>query len=319
MTYILGQAPELALAFPFVNMSFGKWTGTLPDSWLENSPAHGTKEKYRPGFDLTQGVKIYESGVVADLNNRIYQAITLPGNVPNAQKIRAGFAYIDSFAGRGETAAVLLISQNGTSYQLIHSIATPHPSAVWRLFSAESTSVNISTAYTDLAYSIRAQSGGGTSDPAVAYDCLFAEYGLSAAEAYYTFTHSPAVSGIDIRPMLFGKSERTGSASLRRFDTTGGAVKWKITFPFQNVPASFVETMAKFWEWNKGLGAYEPVPLVLHHYLLNPAASHTAGDDYLRRPPWLICNIMDEEFPFSHAGSFLGAELYNGTLNFEEI
>jgi hypothetical protein len=79
-----------------------------------------------------------------------------------------------------------------------------------------------------------------------------------------------------------------------------------------------VEALHEYFVWNKGLGAYAPAPLVLHHKLVDTSAAHTAGDEFLGRPPWIICDIADVAWPFQPAGSFAGADLYNGTLTFLE-
>ena len=123
-----------------------------------------------------------------------------------------------------------------------------------------------------------------------------------------------------MRPTIetFGNSKRATSGELVSYDPSGGNAKMKIVMPFLGIPASMVEALRDFWRLNKGLGAYDPIPLVLHHKLVNTAAAHTAGQDFLGMPPWIICDIAETEAPFKSAGGFAGADLYDGVLTFVE-
>lgn len=164
-----------------------------------------------------------------------------------------------------------------------------------------------------------AYTSGGTAtelmaDPAALFDCIFAEYGRTTSERYYTFTRKPAFQGLDPYPVTFTQDERTGVGKRRTWDPTGGAVKWIIKMPFQNIPGAMVDSLYQFFRRNKGLDDAEGVHLVLHHKLVDTSDSFN-----LRMPPWIICDIANKDWPFKFSGGYLGAKLWSGTLIFEEV
>ncbi len=318
MAYTFGALPTLGFALPFKNTSFGKWTGDLPDQWekIAATPT-GTHSEYNPGFDLSRACLISDSGVCpSPVSNTLGQYIDVPDNIANGQATHIGACVHSDLGGSyGAGYAVVKLFQLTTG-DLANMGAQNH--AYWEIIEADS-SVNINTANGDLLLKFETRSYASESDPAALFDCLMAQYGRTTTERYYTFTHYPDLSGVDIRPFTFAQDKRGGGGDMYSFDQTGGAVKWRITFPFENVPSSFVEVLNEFWAYNRGL--YGPArPLVLRHNLVNVSAAHTTGHEFLRRPPWIVCRIVNEEFPFqTPAGSFLSADMFNGTLVFEEI
>lgn len=312
------QPPELGLAFPFDNLSFQRWDGALPDCWARpTSSTTGTMAKYVPGFDMTRALKISDTGVVSTMTNALDNAIALPAYIQNGQALRAGYSEISALAGYGAAKAVLVVGQDNFAHQQIGSLYREND-ASWYLQQWNS-GTGIDTSHADLAIRLYVLSSGGSSAPAVAFDALFVEYGRTTAERYYAFPYMPEASGVRISPFTFGKSDRTGRGKRRTYDPTGGAVKWRVVFPFQNIPDTFVEVLSEFWRINKGLDDRPGRPLVLHHYIQDPAAVHTTGHDWLKRPPFIICDIVEEELPFQQVGSFLGRKIFTGTLTFEEI
>lgn len=321
MAHSFGDYPVLAYAIPFVNLSFGAWAGgTYPDSWaLFGSGVNASWAKYTPGFDLSRAIKIAETGAPVN-NSAIYQSITLPDYIQHGQKTRVGGCAITDLEGAYGAGQAAIILYQG--------IAGPFPalagfsldnSTTWEIGDLDSTGDIDTSGHTNIAIRIYVWQYAAETDPAVVIDCLKAEYGRSITERYYTFTRFPELSGLDIRPMTFRKNDRTGRGGLRSYDPTGGATKWRVVLPFENVPASFVEVLEEFWRNNRGLEDGISRPLCLTHNLTDPTSAHTAGHDYLKRPPWIVCNIVDEYFPFKHVGSWLGAGMYSGSLTFEEI
>lgn len=311
MAYTFADYPELAFAFPFLNCSFERWDGTLPEEWTQAATPAGTRTKYNPGFDSTRGLLISNPGTAG--SNYIRQSITLPSFILNGQKIRAGCARKNSLGGAyGNALAVICVFQNSYGYSLL---GAPYgtSSASWGLDRFESTS-DINASYTDIALLAEIYSRSGAADPAAAFDCLFAEYGRSITERYYTFTRKPEFSGLDVFASTFVQTERTGVAKRRTWDSTGGAVKWTVVMPFVNIPGAMVEALRDFWNRNKGLEDKAGVHLVLHHKLVDTTDAYN-----LHIPPWIICDIAEPAWPFKYSGSFLGAKLFSGTLTFEEV
>lgn len=314
MAYTFADYPELAFALPFLNMSFERWDGTLPEQWLQtHSPGSGVRAKYNPGFDSTRAILISDTGIVTSPQNGIRQSITIPSYILNGQKIRGGCARVNSLGGAyGNSLAVMDVTQNSDAVSLLN-LPYGASSASWQLDRWESTA-DINISYTDIAFIAKIYSRSGSSAPAALYDCLFAEYGRTIAERYYTFTRKPEFSGLDLKQQTFVNAERTGVAKRRTWDPTGGATKWTITMPFVNIPGSMEQALHEFFNRNKGLDDAAGVHLVLHHKLID-----TTDADYRRLPPWLICDIANDSWPFKFSGGYLGAKLFSGTLIFEEV
>lgn len=314
MAYTFADYPELAFAFPFLNCSFERWDGTLPESWeLEDATPNGARVKYNPGFDSTRGIKISDTGVITAPENGIKQTIVLPSFIENGQKTRGGCARINSLGGAyGNSLAVVDLWQNGEVHQLLNS-PWGAISASWGLDRWESV-IDIDTAHTDLTLMAQVYSYVGSSAPAAVFDCLFAEYGRTITERYYTFTRKPEFSGLDVFASTFVQTERTGVAKRRTWDSTGGAVKWTVTLPFVNIPGAMYDALFEFFRRNKGLDDKSGVHLVLHHKLVDTTDAYN-----LHIPPWIICDIADANWPLKYSGSFLGAKLFSGTLTFEEV
>lgn len=314
MAYTFADSPEIGFAFPFLNMSFERWDATLADQWTqEYTPGAGTRSKYNPGFDSTRAMKIADTGIVLSPQNGIYQSIALPSYILNGQKTRAGAAILNSINGYGNARAVMALTQNNTSYYLVNW-AYPAVSANWQLYRVDSTQ-DLSTSYTDLRFTFRCYSwDAGVSNPAMLIDCVFAEYGRSITERYYTFPRKPSFNGVDVRPMTFVQDDRTGVGKRRTWDPTGGAIKWKIVMPFENIPGAMYEALFEFFRRNKGGDDKEGVHLVLHHKLVDTTDAYN-----LHMPPWIICDIVDKEWPLRYSGAFAGAKLFSGTITFEEV
>ena len=321
--WTFGQAPEIAFALPFVNLSFEHWEDTLPDGWtLDPSPV-GTRTPYRPGYDLTPGALIADTGVITTgYYNGLYQTIDLPDYIENNQKCRFQFATKTDLGGSyGASYTILRLKQNSGAYEVIGRYGAND--ANWVLVQRDSDFTSptpILTAYSDIGLIAHVRSYDGSSDPAGVIDSIAVEYGRTIGSWSDVFTHFPEFHPNLIKSFMPGrKAERGGRGKRRSFDKMGGAVKWRVTMPFRNVPASFVEMLEEYWIRNKGLAGYPGIPLVLHHHLTDPAASHTAGHEYLRTPGYIICDIVEDEWPFSPSGAYLGAGMYSGTLTFEEI
>jgi len=313
MAYTFGDYPEIAFALPFENLSFERWDDTLPDQWEyhEVTPT-GSHDKYNPGFDSTRAIKISDTGVITSADNTLVQSIDLPSYIENNQIIRAGACILSDLGGvYGAGIGVLKITQNAYGYQPVST--SSENSASWALIRADSTNPLL-TAYSDLHIYIETRSYNSEADPACLFDCFFAEYGRSVAERYYTFPRKPEFQGLNPYPMTFSQNERTGRGKRRTWDPTGGAVKWTIEMPFQNIPGAMVDALYQFYRRNKGLDDAEGVHLVLHHKLIDTSDSYS-----LRMPPWLICDIANDDFPFRYSGGYLGAKLFSGTLIFEEV
>jgi hypothetical protein len=315
-TYAFADFPELAFALPFENLSFERWDATLADQWAqEYSPGTGARAKYNPGFDSTRAIRISDTGIiVSGAQNGIKQTIAVPSYMLNGQKTRAGMATINSLGSPyGDSRAAIALVQPSGGPNLIN-YSYPGRSAAWQLWRPDSTA-DLNTTYTTLQLILRIASwDGATSDPAALYDCIFAEYGRTIAERYYTFARKPEFSGLDVFAETFVQSERTGRAKLRTWDATGSAVKWTVVMPFVNIPGAMVDALYEFFRRNKGLDDKEGVHLVLHHKLIDTADAYN-----LHIPPWLVCDIAEERWPFKYAGGFLGAKLFSGTLTFVEV
>ena len=323
MAHAFGDYPRLAFAIPLANLSFGAWTDTTyPDAWtLRGSGTAAAWAKYAPGFDLTRAIKLSQTGVPsAPYASTIENVIALPDYIENGQATRLGYCAISDLGGSYGAAVCSAKSfqHDGGGYLDLSSSWLPSNDPDWIIKEVDSSN-NITTAITEIGIFCEVRSYNSESDPACVFDCFKVEYGRSVSERYWTFTRFPELSGLDIRPMTFRKDERTGRGSLRSYDNTGGAVKWRIVLPFENVPVSFVEVITEFWRRNRGLDDGIQRPLCLTHCLTDPASSHLSGEDYLKRPPWIICNITNEYLDFKHVGSFLGAGMYSGSLTFEEI
>jgi hypothetical protein len=314
MAYTFADYPELAFALPFENMSFERWDSTLPDQWAQtDDPGVGTRAKSNPGFDSTRALKISDTGIITAPQNGIKQTLVLPTYLENGQIIRAGMCVDNNLGGAyGAAKAVMAITQNAYAYALVNFVYNGVQSG-WQLCEYDGSNP-ISTSYTDLILTLDTRSSSDSSDPAALFDCIFAEYGRTIAERYYTFVRKPEFSGLDITKQTFTQKERTGIGKQRSYDPTGGAVKWVITMPFVNIPGAMVEALHDFFNRNKGLDDAEGVHLVLHHKLINISDTFN-----LRIPPWFICDIAEKDWPFKFSGGYLGAKLYSGTLTFEEV
>ena len=315
-TYTFADYPELAFALPFENLSFERWDDTLPDTWVQLPSPSGSRTKYNPGFDSTRALKISDTGTITSGPlNVLRQVITLPSYIRNGQKICGGMVAINSLGTpSGNARAAIAINQNTFAHNLIDHQYPPVASAAWQICRYDSTA-DINTSYTDLAVGLKVYSwDGATSDPAALYDCIFAEYGRTIDERFYIFPRKPEFSGLDVFAETFIQSERTGRAKRRTWDATGGAVKWTVVLPFVNIPGAMVDALYEFWRGNKGLDDKEGAHLVLHHKLIDMADAYN-----LHIPPWLVCDIAEERWPFKYAGGFLGAKLFSGTLTFVEV
>jgi len=317
MSYTFGALPTLGFALPFRNLSFGKWSGALPDqfAYLAGTPT-GTHSEYNPGFDLSRACRITDTGVISSASNTLVQYIDLPSYIPNGQVTHVGAAVLSDLGGSyGSGKAVVKLIQVTTGD--LASIYNENV-ASWAIIDGNSTA-GINTANGDLGIKFEIRSYNSEADPAGLFDCLMAQHGRTAAERYYAFTHYPDLSGVEITPFTFSVDKRGAGGDLLSYDQTGGAVKWRIKFPFFNVPSAFVEVLNEFWAYSRGL--YGPArPIVLTHNLVNVSAAHTTGQDFLHRPPWIICKIVNDELPFqTPAGQFLGADMFDGTLIFEEV
>jgi len=321
MAYDFASYPEIGIAIPFKNMSFSKWDADdMPVDWetIQGTP-DGTREKYSPGYSATPALQISEDDTgVSDTNNGILQEYgALPDYIPNNQIVRAGAVFISDLGGSyGAGAARIKFWQKTGGYQKVAEVAS-NDSSEWELVQANETNA-IVTSKDDIEVQVNVASHDGSTYPAAVFDRLFIEHGRTYDERYYTFTRYPEHSGIKCEEMTFNRLTRATSGELSGFDASGGNAKYKIVLPFIGIPASMVEALHDFFVWNKGLGAYDPVPLVFHHKLVDVTAGHTSGDNFLGRPPWIICDIANEVFPFYPAGSFAGADLYNGTITFLE-
>jgi hypothetical protein len=322
MAHTFGQALEIGLALPFVNLSFQHWEDTLPDQWVyvETSPS-GTHGKDR-GFDLTPSLKITDTGQITSTpDNRLQQEILLPDWIENGQHVRGGGCFFNNYGSPyGISQTVVKLTQNSGAVSVINNGYSNATS--WAIHTFNDL-IALSTSYTDLIIGLELRSynpGTPETDPAGAWDCLFFEVGRTIASRYDTLTHFPEFHPNLIESFSPGrKSERGGRGKRRSYDRMGGAVKWRVTLPFVNVPASFVEILEEYYIHNKGLDNQTRKPLVLHHHLTDPSAAHTAGHQYLKTPPWIICDIVEEKWPFRPSGAYLGAGMYSGTLTFEEI
>lgn len=317
--FTFGDNPEIGFAIPFENGDFSRFDGALPEEWAKSagSPT-GDHADYRPGFALTGALDISDVGV--DLGsgaaNTLENVIDMPGYILDEQVTRLGAALWGDLADGSHGAGKPVIKVFSGSTELCNVVSDGDED--WILKETNST-VDIDTGDSTMKMTCQMRSSGGSTDPRGLFDLIFLEYGRTAAERFYTFTHRPSFQGLKIFPQTFGKSRRAGRAQRQRYDTTGGAVKWTVVFPFVNVPEAFVEVLMEFWRRNKGLDGNAGIPLVLHHYIQDPNASHTDGEDWIRRPPWIICDIKEETFPFYPSGSFLGAKMFSGALTFEEI
>jgi hypothetical protein len=313
--YNFGDFPELAFALPFVNGSFDRWDGVLPENWaLIYGTPDGTRTKYNPGFDSTRALKIADTGVITSAENGIKQTLALPPYILNGQKIHAGMCVLNSLGSpAGNAKAAIAIWQNAGSYQPVGQ-AYSGLSSSWQICRYPSTA-NLNTSYADLGLSLSVYSAdsGGT-DPSAIFDCVFAEYGRTVDERSYVFPRKPEFSGLDYFAETFVQNERTGVAKRRSWDPTGGAVKWTFVMPFVNIPGAMVEALEEFFLRNRGAGDGEGVHLVLHHKLIDPTDAYN-----LHMPPWIICDIAETKWPFKYSGGFLGAKLFSGTLTFEEV
>lgn len=321
MSHTFGDYPTLGFAVPFENLSFSIWTDTTyPDQWeLDGSGTDSDCNKYTPGFDQTRGMKLEETpgGAVATANNAVGQTIAIPDYFPNGQATRIGYCAISDLEGSyGAAYASVILYQITGGTQVLASYSLSN-STTWQIAEVNSTNnVNTST-YSDFKILCQVISYNSEADPAGAFDCLKVEYGRSTSERYWTFTRAPELSGLKVEEITFREDERGGRGDLRSYDSTGGAIKWRITMPFENVPESFVEAINDFWRKSRGLEDGIARPLCLTHYLTDPTAAATSGEDYLKRPPWIICQMVKKDF--QHFGSFLGAGMYDGVIVFEEI
>jgi len=315
MAYTFGDYPELAFAIPFLNLSFQHWDGTLPEEWVEHSdPPDGAREKYNPGMTYPRALKISDVGTIAnpdDLDNAIEQTIDMPAHLENAQVTRLNACIISELSGAGKANAVVKFSSvNPTPLEYAAISNTGNDD--WSI-TQQNSAANIDATKTDLRLSCRVRSNG-EADPAALFDCLSVEYGQSITERYYTLTRKPEFMGVQAYPFTFVSDDRTGIGKRRTWDPTGGVTKWHIEFPFADIPGAMVEALYDFYMRNKGLRDSEGVPLVLHHKLIDLSESFN-----LHMPPWIICDIVNTEFPFKFSGGYLGAQLWSGTLIFEEI
>lgn len=316
--FTFGDYPELGFAIPFENLNFALFDGALPEEWayVSGSPT-GDHDPYSPGFDLAPALDMSDTGVKdSGALNILVNEISMPDYLLDGQIVRGGGALWgdleDGSHGAGRPVIKFKTGVADMAYIASEGVTS------WELKEANDT-VPIDTGDTTLSITCQLRSYNSEAAPRSLIDCLFLEYGRTVAERYYTFTHRPSFQGLKIFPTTFGKARRAGRAQRQRYDTTGGAVKWTVVFPFVNVPETFVEVLMEFWRRNKGIGGNAGIPLVLHHYIQDPNASHTTGEDWLRRPPWIICDIKDETFPFYPSGSFLGAKMFSGALTFEEL
>ena len=318
MVHVYGDPPAIAFAVPFNNLSFAAWEAALPDAWAyyDGTPT-GTHAAYNPGFDLSPALKISDTGVKdSAAANRLVNSIAMPAYMLNGQVTRLGACLWGDLAGAAGAGYPVVKAYSGTT-ELAAAVSAGLTS--WAIVETNS-SANIATADATLSLRLQERSHNSEADPASLFDCLVLEYGRTVSERYYTFAYRPEFHPDLIEGFLPGrKSERGAVGKLREYDTMAGRPKWRVTMPFRNVPPSFVEALEEFWVRNKGLAGYPGIPLVLHHNLTDPAASHTTGHDYLRIPPWIICNISETYWPFKPSGSHLGAKIYSGTLTFEEI
>lgn len=320
MAHTFGQAPELALAIPFENLSFQSWENTLPDQWkLDDGSPTGARVRYNPGFDLTRALQITDTGVVSSAANGLIQEIDLPDYIPNGQLTKVGGTVISDLEGSyGAAIAAITLAQNSGAYYIRTASAQNNPE--WALIDYGNSTNPINTAYSDISLLVEITSYDSEEDPGGVFDCLFAHHGRTVSERSYVFAYRPSFHDKLIEAFLPGaRQERGGIGKLRSYDTMGGIPKWRVIFPFSGVPASFVEVLEEFWAWNKGLQGFPGVHLMLYHYLTDPAAAHTGGHEYLRTPPYIICDIVENTWPFSPSGAYLGAGIYDGTLTFEEV
>jgi len=313
-----GQFPEIAFAIPFSNLSFEAWEAALPDSWayVSGSPT-GTHAANYPGFDLTRALKISDTGVKASSAlNTLVNSIAMPSYLLNGQVTRLGACLWGDLEGAAGAGYPVVKARSGTT-ELAAAVSAGLTS--WQIVTTNS-SANIATADSTLSLTLQERSHNSEADPASLFDCLVLEYGRTITERYYTFTHRPEFHPNLIQAELPGRTSERGSVGARRsYDNKAGRPKWRVTMPFRNVPASFVEALQDFWIRNQGLAGYPGIHLVLHHHLSDPASTHTAGHDYLKIPPWIICDIVEAAWPFTPAGAHLGAKIFSGTLTFEEV
>ena len=321
MAHTFGDYPRLAFAIPFSNLSFGAWTDTTyPEGWdLFGAGTASTWEKYTPGFDLSRALALGETGTPAGANS-LAQDIALPDYIEDGQVTRGGACVISDLEGSyGACRVITRFYQGVGPYPALVDVYDATPTADWEIIETDSSGNIDADTLTNIAVRVYTSQYESETNVVGVVDCIKLEYGRTTSERYYTFTRFPELSGLDIRPLTFRKDERTGRGSLRSYDSTGGNAKWRIVLPFENVPASFVEVLEEFWRKNRGLDDGIQRPLCLTHCLTDPTSAHNSGADYLKRPPWIICNIINKDFPFKHSGSWLGAGMYNGTLTFEEI
>ena len=323
MTVTLGTFPEIGfLPGPLKNLSFQKWEGTTyPDQWDTNQggSATGVFASYAPGFDATPGLKITDTGVIAVDTNTIINTVDLYSWIPNNQIARLNLAVISNITGQGLGTVWCKLYQSSGGWRDIVSISSFNGAAdQWAIEQANETNA-ILTAKSDIGIMLQVRSYSGSSNPGGVYDCIAPQVGLTYDSRYYTFPVKPEFNGSSMKPFTFVRRDRTGGGSQRTWDSTGGAVKWRIIMPFINVPAVFYNKMFEFWRRNRGLDGLEAAPLVLNHMIFDPLASYTSGQEYLNRPPWIICNEVSSEFPLVESGGFYGAKLFSGTFVFEEI
>lgn len=313
MAYTFADYPEIAFALPFENLSFERWDDTLPEEWenYSGSPT-GTRTSHNPGFDLTRALKIEQSGVVSVTTNALKQEIITPDYIQNGQHIRGGMVIKSDLEGSyGAGKGFLIVGQNGLS--LTNLVTWRENETSWNIQRADSINA-INTGYSDLIILLYINSYSSESDPACLFDCIFAEYGRDISERYYAFIRKPAFQGIEMIPQTFVQDERTGIGKRRTWDPTGGAVKWRIKFPFIDIPGAMADALYEFFSRNKGLDDSEGVHLVLHHMLIDTSESYN-----LRQSPWIVCDIANDTFPLSFSGGYMGAKLWSGTFVFEEV
>jgi hypothetical protein len=135
-------------------------------------------------------------------------------------------------------------------------------------------------------------------------DCLGVMFNPGDNSGYVALTNVYPVNGPTFAPENFLSTSRTPTGTMKRFDVSGGAVKYRMDFELRDENETTYQNLLNLWYLNSGVPGVAGYPLLIEPNI--PAL-----------PPTLMVNFVGNSFPITR--STARARRYGGVLTFETV
>ena len=135
-------------------------------------------------------------------------------------------------------------------------------------------------------------------------DCLGVMFNPLTNAGYLELTNVYPANGPTFAPENFLSISRTPTGTMKRFDVSGGAVKYRLDIELRDESETVYQNLLQFWYLNTGVPGVAGYPLLIEPNI--PAL-----------PPTLMVNFVGNSFPITR--STARARRYGGVITFETV